>query len=228
MTQPPHSGAPVPVQGVTGGPPVLGGQIANDPNSGNVVINPSPGNAVEIKKSPSAFNVYEYFNSNTDNVRLTMATQLGGPEQMGIVAAPPGVTRDLNITASGNGHVLIPALQLATGAVSSSAGVSLPLGVWTDLTNTNLTVVAGVFIILMEFGFVIGASQVSAVTGRLADAGGSPILNQLITPTGPPNQTFIVTSNYVFALAAGTYHLQAYANTLPVTAVGRWSYAKVG
>jgi len=135
MTQPPNSGAPQPVQGVTGGPPVLGGQIGNDPNTGNVVINPNPGNAVEIKKSPSAFNVYEYFNSNTDNSRLTLATALGGPDVMGIVSAPTSVNRDLQIVASGNGVVRIPALQLlAFTAQVTGNNQAIPSGAQTLYT----------------------------------------------------------------------------------------------
>jgi hypothetical protein len=102
LTQPINSGAPTPVQGVTGGPAVLGGQISSDPSTGNVVINPNPGNAVEVKKAVSAFNVYEYFNSNTDNVRIGLQTATGGPEFIGVQAAPTSVTRDLAVGTTGN------------------------------------------------------------------------------------------------------------------------------
>lgn len=102
MTQPINSGAPQPVSGVTGGPPVLGGQIGNDPNSGNVVINPNPGNAVEVRASPSTFNVYEYFHTSTDNVRIALETALNGPEFIGIRTAPPAIARDLQIGTTGN------------------------------------------------------------------------------------------------------------------------------
>jgi len=104
MTQPPNSGAPLPVAGVTGGPGLNQGAASIDSGSGNIVLTP-PGNAVEIKKAPSAFNVYEFFNTNADNVRLTMQTASGGPEFIGIVAAPTSVTRDLQIGASGNGFI---------------------------------------------------------------------------------------------------------------------------
>jgi len=124
MTQPPNSGAPTPVQGVTGGPAVLGGQIGNDPSSGNVVINPNPGNAVEIKKSPSAFNVFEYFNSNTDNSRLTLATALGGPDIIGIISAPTSVIRNLQITASGSGIIQLMSPTSTTFPLTVDAGVT--------------------------------------------------------------------------------------------------------
>lgn len=96
MTQPIRSGAPVPVQGVTGGPGLNSGNASIDSGTGNIILTP-PGNAVEIKKAPSAFNVYEYFNSNADNVRLTMLTATGGPEFIGVQATPTSVARNLVI-----------------------------------------------------------------------------------------------------------------------------------
>lgn len=112
MTQPPFSGAPVPVSGVTGGPAVLGGQVSNDPSSGNVVISPNPGNALQIRKSstPQAFQVYEYFNSNTDYSRISLNTQSGGPFQLAVETAPGSVIRDLQLIATGN--ILIPTASL--------------------------------------------------------------------------------------------------------------------
>jgi hypothetical protein len=157
MTQPLFSGAPQPVQGVTGGPAVLGGQIGNDPNTGNVVINPAPGNAVEIRKSPSAFNVYEYFNSNTDNVHITLATALGGPETIGVIAAPSTVSRDLQIVTSGSGHVLIPQLQLSLASASLLAPVSIP--------NTAATVINtfGAFVNPQPANFTVDATGITVM-----------------------------------------------------------------
>src|SRR5215469_6084637 len=180
MTQPPNSGAPQPVQGVTGGPPVLGGQIGNDPSSGNVVINPNPGNAVEIKKSPSAFNVYEYFNSNTDNSRLTLATALGGPDVMGIVSAPTSVNRDLQIVASGNGHVSIPALQFTFQQISVGTLVPITQNVFTLITGTTLTLVAGAYLLTAEIQFNTVAGAVYNV-----QIGGAATILQLLGSSIP-------------------------------------------
>jgi len=162
MTQPINSGAPTPVQGVTGGPPVLGGQIGSDPVSGNVVINPNPGNAVQLKKSPSAFDVFEYFNSNTDYSRLSMTTALGGPDQVGIVSQPPSVTRDLQILASGNGHVTIPALLFPSPQfqfIQQSANVSIPAGnVPTYLQMAFTTQTGGRYLCVWMVGFANGVA----------------------------------------------------------------------
>jgi len=100
MTQPINSGAPQPVQGVTGGPGLNNGSASIDPGTGNIVFTP-PGNAVEIKKSPSAFNLYEYFNSNSDYTRLQLATAVGGPESVLVQSQPTSVVRDLRIGTLG-------------------------------------------------------------------------------------------------------------------------------
>lgn len=112
MTQPPFSGAPIPVPGVTGGPPVLGGQIGNDPNDGSLVIQPNPGNVLQIRKGsqPTALQLYEFFTSNTVYSRLAFNTQTNGPF---IIAteSQPSVVRELDINASG-------ALKIQSGNAS--------------------------------------------------------------------------------------------------------------
>lgn len=105
MTQPgspPNSGQPPPVQGVTGGPPVFGGQISNDPQNGNIVIAPNPGNVLQVRKGnvPQAIQVYEYFNTNTDYSRLALNTQTGGPFQLAVETAPSGLIRGLSILSN--------------------------------------------------------------------------------------------------------------------------------
>jgi hypothetical protein len=233
MTQPINSGAPQPVQGVTGGPPVLGGQIGNDPNSGNVVINPNPGNAVEIKKSPSAFNVYEYFNSNVDNVRLSLATALGGPEVMGVIAAPTSVNRDLQIVASGSGHVLIPSLQL-TSAMVSGTNIALGAGVWTDLPATTTPLLAGSFLFFLECGLTVGVNPgfgSVALTSSATPSGGAgnPIVNPMASTSIPANsQGTTIAIAFIPGITAGSYKLQGYFNVAGATGTGRWSYLKVG
>lgn len=106
MTQPaapPNSGAPQPVQGVTGGPAVFGGQISNDPNDGSIVVAPNPGNVFQLRKgnNPQALQIYERFTSNTIYTRLGFYAQLNGPflittEFSG--GAPQGA-RELDINA---------------------------------------------------------------------------------------------------------------------------------
>lgn len=102
--QPPSSGAPVPVAGVTGGPPVLGGQISNDPNTGNVVVAPNPGQVLQVRKgnTPTALQVYEYFHTNTDYSRIALNSQTNGPFSLAVETAPSTVIRALNISANGN------------------------------------------------------------------------------------------------------------------------------
>lgn len=129
MTQPINSGAPLPVQGVTGGPGLNNGSASIDSGTGNIVLTP-PGNAVEIKKAPSAFNVYEFFNSNVDNVRLTMQTATGGPEFIGVQAAPTSVARDLVIGTTGSlifnsGGANRWTIASATGDLSASASQNI-------------------------------------------------------------------------------------------------------
>lgn len=121
MTQPPFSGAPVPVPGVTGGPPVLGGQIGNDPNDGSVVISPNPGQVLQVRKgnNPTALQVYEYFHTSTDYSRIALNSQTNGPFQLAVETAPTSVIRELDINANGviritgGGNVFVT----STGAV---------------------------------------------------------------------------------------------------------------
>ena len=161
MTQPLHSGAPLPVSGVTGGPGINQGSASIDPSTGNIVFTP-PGNAVEIKKAPSAFNVYEYFNSNADYVRLALQTATGGPEQIGVFAQPTSVSRDLQIVASGNGHVIIPTLELVPpqlSFISMSSNTAIPAGnVLTYLQTALSTVSGGRYLVYWMIGLANGGA----------------------------------------------------------------------
>src|SRR5215831_5998456 len=100
VTQPAFSGAPAPVQGVTGGPGLPQGVAGVEGSTGNVVITP-PSNTFQLSKgdSPQSLQVYEFYHSNLDNVRIELLTATGGPETIGVRAAPTSVTRDLNIVA---------------------------------------------------------------------------------------------------------------------------------
>jgi len=232
--QPINSGAPLPVSGVTGGPGVLAGQIANDPGTGNVVINPNPGNAVEVKKSPSQFNVYEYFNTNTDFARLALATALGGPEVIGVQAQPGSVNRDLQIVASGSGHVTIPALQLQFGSIVSSANTALTAGGYVPIPGSTQTLTAGVYLLMAEGSF----------TGTVNTALGLIIAPTTTGTSGAPNILSILGSGAalvgtavgnaytsiqgIATVAAGTYQLMATASLAINFAQGRWSWIKIG
>jgi hypothetical protein len=198
MTQPPYSGAPNPVTGVTGGPPVLGGQLGNDPNSGNVVINPNPGNAVEVRKSPSAFNVYEYFNSNTDYARIGLATALGGPEVIGVQAQPPSVNRDLQIVAAGSGHVIIPALQIENHTINLSAdtpigsGATAPVllsaalanGIWLVTGTVELATPTNGTLLVVSIGLQGQNAQYANSGGNSTQTQTSATVTGLFTITG--------------------------------------------
>jgi len=98
VTQPAFSGAPQPVQGVTGGPGLPQGVASVEGSTGNVVVSP-PANTLQIRKgaSPQSIQVYEFYNSATDNVRIELLTQTNGPEFIGVRTAPGNVARDLRI-----------------------------------------------------------------------------------------------------------------------------------
>jgi hypothetical protein len=99
----PLSGIPTPVAGVTGGQGLPQGVASVDGGTGNVVIAP-PSNVVQQRKGdiPQSFQNYEYFHSNTDFVRIALQTATGGPEFIGVQAAPLTVLRDLIIGTTGN------------------------------------------------------------------------------------------------------------------------------
>lgn len=103
MTQPINSGAPIPVQGVTGGPGLPVGAASIDGTTGNIVLTP-PSNTIQQKKtdSPQAFQIYEFFHSDSDFVRISLATATGGPEFIGVEVFPAGVLRDLVVGTSGS------------------------------------------------------------------------------------------------------------------------------
>lgn len=136
MTQPaspPFSGKPVPVQGVTGGPSVFGGQIGNDPATGNVVITPNPGNVVQFRKgnTPQALQIYENFTDNNNYTRLGFYAQTGGPFLIQDEFNGSGGPRDLSIQS--NQQLLLGGqqnLQLQTGGVTrwavNNLGILLP------------------------------------------------------------------------------------------------------
>ena len=103
MTQPINSGAPTPVQGVTGGPGLPQGVAGVEGDTGNVVITP-PSNTFQLRKgdSPQALQVYEFYHSQTDNVRIELLTATGGPEFIGVRAAPAGTIRNLQVGTTGD------------------------------------------------------------------------------------------------------------------------------
>lgn len=149
MNAPPNSGQPTPVQGVTGGPPVLGGAIQQDPVTGAIILTPNPANVVQIRKgaSPQALQIYEYFNSPTDFSRLSLNTSPSG-YQIAIESQPPSVVRPLDIIANGpvriNGATIavLPITQLysAIGVVSGPTTASASA---VDLPDMTLTFPAG-------------------------------------------------------------------------------------
>jgi hypothetical protein len=105
MTQlpsPPNSGQPVPVLGVTGGPPVFAGQISNDPNDGTVVIAPNPGNVTQFRKGtiPQAIQIYETFTNNTNYIRLGLYATIGGPFRIVTENSGSGVARPLQLESA--------------------------------------------------------------------------------------------------------------------------------
>lgn len=99
--QPPASGIPTPVQGVTGGPAAFGGQISNDPSGGGVVITPNPGNVLQLRKgtNPQGLQIYETFTNNTNYIRLGLYAQTNGPFLITTEFQGSGAARALQIAA---------------------------------------------------------------------------------------------------------------------------------
>jgi len=145
MTQPIGSGAPTPVQGVTGGPGIPSGVGGVEQPSGNVVFTP-PSNTFQLRKgsSPQALQVYEFYNSPTDNVRIELAAATGGPEFIGVRAAPSGVVRVLIVGSTGN--IQIAPSNTGTPIIISTTSFTLPVGTVLVAPNgvqTGNTTVAG-------------------------------------------------------------------------------------
>lgn len=205
--QPPSSGAPVPVAGVTGGPPVLGGQISNDPNTGNVVIAPNPGQVLQVRKgnNPTALQVYEYFHTNTDYSRIALNSQTNGPFSLAVETAPSTVIRALQLNANGN-------LLIATANVTLTP---------TLLTVPNLTATGNINAVGAGF-----SGNVSAANLTFASAGGVlgwPGGGQLTTDTNflylipPTGGSILFTTIVRFNNAFTTTATAGAATALPAT-----------
>jgi hypothetical protein len=215
MTQPIHSGAPLPVFGVTGGPPVLGGQIGNDPSSGNIVITPTPGNATQIRKGaiPQTFQVYEYFNSNTDFSRISVNTQAGGPFQVAVETQPPSVIRDLQILTPG--VVTIPHLQVpgprfgVGGVVSSPSTTSASFVDMPDMSITFTLAIATTVFMWFTGAFVSTAIGNQVATAFVLDNGTPFATNIFQTKVAGPNNAEALSNNWIInGLVAGTHTLK--------------------
>jgi hypothetical protein len=159
MTQPVGSGAPAPVQGVTGGPGLPQGVASVDGTTGNVVISP-PNNTVQFRKtdSPQSLQIYEYFHNPTDFARVSLNAQTGGPFQLAVETEPPSVIRGLEINAGGTLFINTDAVQVNTSfqvngnlvvaGVPNTGGIVQTVELATQfalLTGTQATPVAGVF-----------------------------------------------------------------------------------
>jgi len=233
--QPINSGAPTPVQGVTGGPN-LGGNATID-GGGNIVLTP-PSNAVEIKKGPSALNVYEYFNSLTDYARLSLQTANGGPEVLGVFTQPPGINRDLNLVTSGTGIVRINGTPLVTGtqvlryfAVGTTASPTTSSTSGAPIPEMTMTVnSSGVSDVLVSVVIPIASSAV--VTSQIAiwfDLDGSGTFGTMINQVqaAGPNNALVLMTQYMFrTLAAGAHTIRTLWSTQSgtLTAAGALRY----
>lgn len=197
MTQPPFSGQPQPVQGVTGGPPVLGGQISNDPSTGNVVIAPNPGNVLQIRKgsNPQSLQVYEYFHSNTDYARVALNTQTNGPYQLQVETAPSTVIRELDINANG-------ALKLNSG----NAPITL------SANGNNGLVLNPNGIVLVGGQLQTGTVAVPSAANTLNLAGGTTAPFSIIFSIGGAQPWSFTPSNQFAPTATNTYDIGTITN----------------
>lgn len=241
--QPIGSGAPTPVQGVTGGPPVLAGQIQNDPNDGSVVVSPNPGNVFQIRKgaSPQALQIYEFFNASNNFARLAFNATLGGPFQIRVESTPT-VNRDLVINGSGTGVVQIPSLRSATAVDFTGAVVNPNLtqltangssttlttgGVWTDITGSTITpTVTGLYLVFVfgNWNNTAGAAQARVQVAAVpTNSGGGTGLANVIVPGNVAvvaNATETLTAMGFATLTSGvSYIAQAFSNVVGATGI---------
>lgn len=157
--QPINSGAPQPVQGVTGGPGLPQGVASVDGTTGNVQISP-PSNTIQQKKgaSPQSFQVYEFDAGTTNFSRISLNAQTGGPFQLAVETQPPSLIRGLQINAGGTLFINTQSVQFNTSVQVNGnlvvAGVPNAGGIvqtvelaaqFALLTGTQPTPVAGVF-----------------------------------------------------------------------------------
>jgi len=236
MTQPINSGAPTPVQGVTGGPGLPQGVAGVEGTTGNVVVTP-PSNTLQVRKgdSPQSIQVYEFYHSQTDNVRLELLTATGGPETIGVRAAPAGVTRDLNIVASGNGRVTIPALQLPFTTLTGSSTTALAAGQFTDIPGTTSGVLAtGTYFIIVEI-WVMNTGGICQFNANLCPSttgtGGSPTtLTGLggVQVSGANTPIYQTIQSVITLATAQALKLQISSNVAGGQGNGRYTYLKIG
>jgi hypothetical protein len=177
MTQP-GSGIPQPVPGVTGGQGLPQGVASVEGSTGNVVITP-PSNVLQVRKGvfPQSFQVYEYFNNNTDFSRIALNAQTGGPFQIAVETDPPSVIRGLDINAGGSlfintdnvfvntsvqimgnlvvaGTGIIESVEVATSFVFLQGATPAPAAGVMALGNSTLPTIPGVAMLdwIVNFG----------------------------------------------------------------------------
>lgn len=233
--QPINSGAPQPVAGVTGGPPVLGGQISNDPNDGSVVVSPNPGNVLQIRKGsqPTALQVYEYSHSPTDFSRLALNSQAGGPFQLAVETQPPTVVRDLQILAPG--VVTIPNLQVPGPrvwvpgvAINPSTTSTTPVDMPDMVATFNLNVQTTVFA-WFSFASTLNAVGNQVAVGFVIDGGAIQAQNIYQAKALPNNTENLSTFIVYTGLLPGshTIKVQWSCQSGTLTAVGGVRYLAV-
>ena len=107
IANPPFSGQPAPVAGVTGGPTLVPGQVSLDTGTGNLVVHPD-NNVTQYRKGavPQALQVYESFTSNTVYRRIALNTNTNGPFQLRVEMNPTNF-ESLDIDNAANGLVQI-------------------------------------------------------------------------------------------------------------------------
>lgn len=190
--QPISAGAPVPVQGVTGGPGLPQGVASVDGSTGNVVITP-PNNTIQVRKtdSPQALQLYEFFHTNIDFARLSLNAQTGGPFQLAVETAPSGLIRGLQINAGGSLFINTSSLIVNTS----------------QQINGNL-LVTGTFPAAGIIQAIELTSQFAIFTGTQAIPTGSNLgLGNL---TAAPNVGATNTLDWIISIGATNYRVRLY------------------
>ena len=216
MTQPIASGMPEPITFVPPEPQLF----VPPPPDIIPLLDPIVGG-----KNPDVTGNNAYFN----NLSLTNPSTIsGGGVNSNLIPVPPS-TLDLGSTTNHwrNLYVdqIIPTPPLTFQQISVGTLVPITQNVFTLITGTTLTLVAGAYLLIAEIQFSTVAGAVYNV-----QIGGAATILQLLgssipTPTGA--QGTIAISFINPSVGAGTYSLYGFSNVTGVSALGRWSALKI-
>lgn len=207
--QPINSGAPVPVQGVTGGPGINQGTASVDPGTGALVFHPAPANVVQIRGStPGAFQVFEFSNSTTNFSRLGINAATGGPF---VIDTETGTTspvvRDLVVRASGT--LFLEAGNAPQWSINN-AGSLVPVSA-TQALGSPTDPVGNLFTQNLFFEVAANATVVGPTNAIIFVNNIQTLQNMVLLDTGtlalPRTPAFVAGDHYVTMDVGGHIHI---------------------